>query len=65
MPATKQEFIIPGAEHDEFVAEEDFDAYQEEMMTFKEQHGVGINLIYQPSGIIGHPFVGVSLREFA
>ncbi|MDA8563466.1 alpha/beta hydrolase [Mariniblastus sp.] len=32
-----QEFIILGAEHDEFVAEKDFDAYQEEMMTFKEK----------------------------
>jgi len=34
---SKQEFIIPGAEHDEFVEEADFDSYRAEMLTFKEK----------------------------
>ena len=33
----KQEFIIPGAEHHELVAEEDFERYKLEMMRFKDQ----------------------------
>jgi len=32
---TLQEFIIPGAEHDEFVAEEDFDSYRAAIENFK------------------------------
>ena len=31
-----QEFVIPSAEHDDFVAEADFDRYRSEMIRFKE-----------------------------
>lgn len=31
----KQEFIIPGAEHDDFVTEADFDSYRDAMLAFK------------------------------
>ncbi len=32
-----QEFIIPGAEHDDFVAEEDFDPYRDALLEFKKR----------------------------